>query len=42
MYWQLIMMGGISKTEVDELTTEEFYEAFAALQELNKDMKGGS
>ena len=27
------------KTEVDKLDTEEFYEAHAALAELNKDMK---
>ena len=39
LYWQLIMMGGMLKTEVDKLDTEEFYEAHAALAELNKDMK---
>ncbi len=39
MYWQLILMGGMLKTEVDRLDTEEFYKAYAALAVLNKEMK---
>ena len=39
MYWQLVMMSNISKTEIDQMDTEEFHEAFAALQEIDKDMK---
>lgn len=33
------MLGGMAKNIVDKLDTEEFYEAYAALSELNKDMK---
>lgn len=39
MYWQLIFLGDMLKMEVDKLTTDEFYEAYAALEELNKEMK---
>jgi len=39
MYWQLVMMSNIEKTAIDAMDTEEFYEAYAALQEINKDMK---
>lgn len=44
MYWQLIMLGSMLKVEVDKLTTDEFHEAYAALQVLNKEVKkkGGS
>lgn len=45
IYWQLILMGGMLKVEVDKLDNEEFHEAYAAFQVLNKEMnkkKGGS
>lgn len=39
MYWQLVMMSNISKPEIDTMDTEEFHEAYAALQVIHKDLK---
>ena len=42
MYWQLVLMTGLLKMEVDKFGPEEFHEAYAAWQVLNDDVKGGS
>jgi len=36
-----LIYSGLSKDIVDNLDTEEFYEAYAALVKFNEDIKGG-
>ena len=40
IYWQLILEGGLSKSEVDAMTFDEMLEAFAALSVLSKQKRG--
>lgn len=40
IYWQLILEGGLQKSEVDKMTSDELFEAFAALSVLSKQKRG--
>lgn len=40
IYWQLILEGGLQKSEVDKMTSDEMFEAFAALSVLSKQKRG--
>ena len=40
IYWQLILEGGMAKTDVDSMTIDKMLEAFAALSVLSKQKRG--
>lgn len=39
IYWQLILEGGLQKSEVDKMTYDDMLEAFAALSVLSEERR---